>query len=357
MTYDEKKKFIVNVVFVVAAYAVLYFVFKYVIHWIMPFVVGFLITLALRPLTRFVTKLTGMKRKSIAILVVTMFYVIVALILWLLVTFLWAQTYDLIQVLPGFYATRIEPILFGFNDWTAEKATSISPEVANTVSNIITSAIQSVSSGIRSISLFLVELAKTIISNVPLYLISVIFTIVLSIFISVEFDNIVAFIKKQLPDRFNETFEGARKFLSGTLLKMIKAYAIILSITFIELFIGLSILRVKYALPIAAITAALDILPILGTGGVIIPWALVELLLKDYHTGFGLLILYVTITVVRNIIEPRIVGHEIGLHPIVTITVMYAGLRLFGFIGFILAPVIAILVKYLNDNDKIKLYK
>lgn len=116
-------------------------------------------------------------------------------------------------------------------------------------------------------------------------------------------------------------------------------------------------MKVSYAFPIAAIVAILDIMPVIGTGGVIIPWAIVELILKNNFLGFGLLILYVTVTVVRNVVEPRIVGHQIGLHPIITITTMYAGLRLFGFGGFIIAPIVAITVKYLNDTGKIKLFK
>ena len=128
-------------------------------------------------------------------------------------------------------------------------------------------------------------------------------------------------------------------------------------ITFLELFTGLSILRVDYALPIAAIVAVLDILPVLGSGGILIPWAVVELILKNYSLCVGLFALYLVITIVRNIIEPRIVGSQIGLHPIITISSMYAGLKLFGFAGFILGPVAAILVKYLNDTGKIHLFK
>jgi predicted PurR-regulated permease PerM len=138
---------------------------------------------------------------------------------------------------------------------------------------------------------------------------------------------------------------------------MIKSYMIIMIITFFELFAGLSILKVNYALPIAAIVAFLDILPVLGTGGIIIPWSIVELILKNYFLGFGLLILYVAVTVIRNVLEPRIIGHQIGLHPIITITAMYAGLRLFGFGGLFLAPVVVITVKYLNDTGKINLFK
>jgi len=248
-------------------------------------------------------------------------------------------------------------VLLEFNDWVVQNAQTLSPDVASTISQIITNGINYIADFIKNISVSFVQFATRLISNFPLYLISVIFTIVLSVFISLEYDNITAFFRKQLPDKFNETFEEARIFVTGTLWKMIKSYMIIMIITFLEILIGLSILSVNYALPIAAIIAFLDIMPVIGTGGVLIPWAIFELIIKNYLLGFGLLGLYVAVTVIRNIIEPRIVGHQIGLHPIITITAMYAGLRLFSVAGIIIGPVVAITVKYLNDEGKIKLFK
>lgn len=357
MTLDEKKKFIIDIAFIVTVYAVLYFVFVYVIHWIMPFLIGFLIALALRPITRLLNKIFKSKGKGVALFVVASFYVMVALIIWLLITFLITQITDMIYVMPKLYFNKIEPLLLEFNDWIVANTQTISPDAADTLSQIITNGISYISDIIKNTSITIVQIVTKLISNFPLYLISVIFTIVLSVFISVEYNNITTFIRKQLPDKFNSTFEEARVFLTGTLWKMIKSYIIIMFITFLELLIGLSILDIRFALPIAAIVAILDIMPVVGTGGVIIPWAITELILKNFTLGIGLLILYLTVTVVRNIIEPRIVGHQIGLHPIITITVMYAGLRLFGFAGLLLAPIITILVKYLNDTGKIHLFK
>ena len=357
MTGNDKKKFILDVGFIITVYAVLYFIFVYMIHWVMPFLVGFLIALALRPITRLANKLMNSTSKGVAVFVVAMFYAFVAIIIWLLLSFLFAQINDLIIIMPKLYFTKLEPLLLNFNDWIVANTEMISPDAAETISQVITNGINYISDIIKNISISVVQLLTKMISNFPLYLISVIFTIVLSIFISVEYNSITVFIKRQLPDKFNSAFDEAKIFLTGTLWKMIKAYMIILSITFLELFTGLSILNVTYALPIAALVAVLDILPIVGTGGIIIPWAIIELISNDYRLGGGLLILYVVITVVRNIIEPRIIGHQIGLHPVITITAMYAGLRLFGFVGFLLAPIITILVKYLNDTGKIHLFK
>jgi len=357
MTYDEKKKFIINIVYIITVFAVAYFIFKYAIKWVIPFLVGFLIASILKPITEFITKITHIKRKGVSIFVIGVFYFVIIVAIWFLTAFLWNEISGLIKIMPNLYFNKIEPLLLNINNWIVNRVEMLSPEFANTLSNMIISGLQYVASIVKNLSIYLVSAITGIISNIPLYLISVIFTIVCSFFISVDYKNITSFLKRQLPDKFNSNLVEARRFLSGTLLKMIKAYAIILSITFIEMLIGMTILKVKYALPIAAIVAVLDILPLLGTGGFLIPWAIIEFILKDYRMGFGILITYVVITIVRNTVEPRIVGHQIGLNPVITISAMYAGLRLFGFTGFILAPMISILIKHLNDTGRIHLYK
>ena len=357
LTEFDKKKFILDVAFIVTVYAVLYFIFVYMIHWVMPFIIGFLIALLLRPVTRFVNKFVKSTGKGVALFVIAMFYVIMAIIIWFLISFLITQITDLVYIMPRLYFNRLEPLLLEFNDWVVTNTQTVSPDMASTISQIITNGINYIADFIKNLSISFVQFVTRLISNFPLYLIAVIFTIVLSVFISLEYDNITAFFRRQLPDRFSETFEEARKFVTGTLWKMIKSYIIIMMITFLELLTGLSILRVKYALPIAAIIAVLDILPVIGTGGIVIPWAIVELVLQNYYLGIGLFILYFVVVVVRNIIEPRIVGRQIGLHPIITITAMYAGLKLFSVAGLLMGPLLAITIKYLNDQGKIKLFK
>ncbi len=357
LTESDKKKFILDVAFIVTVYAVLYFIFVYMIHWIMPFIIGFLIALLLRPVTRFVNKFVKSTGKGVALFVIAMFYVIAAIIIWFFISFLITQITDLVYILPRLYFNRLEPLLLEFNDWIVTNTQTVSPDIASTISQIITNGINYIADFIKNLSISFVQFVTRLISNFPLYLIAVIFTIVLSVFISLEYDNITAFFRRQLSDKFNETFEEARKFLTGSLWKMVKSYIIIMIITFFELLIGLSILRVNYALPIAAIIAVLDILPVIGTGGIVIPWAIVELVLQNYYLGIGLFILYFVVVVVRNIIEPRIVGRQIGLHPIITITAMYAGLKLFSVAGLLMGPLLAITIKYLNDQGKIKLFK
>jgi len=120
---------------------------------------------------------------------------------------------------------------------------------------------------------------------------------------------------------------------------VIRSYVLIMLLTFTELSILFSFFGIQNAILKAGIIALLDILPILGTGGVMIPWGITSLVLGYTKLGLELLLIYGIVTVVRNYVEPKIVGTQLGLHPIITLVSMFIGLRLFGFWGLFGLPV------------------
>ena len=146
-----------------------------------------------------------------------------------------------------------------------------------------------------------------------------------------------------IPERARERLSEIGRRLKPAAVGWLRAYLLIFIITFVELFVGLSVLRVQYAFLFAALIALVDILPILGTGTVLIPWAVISFLMKDIRLGVGLLVVFGVITVVREVLEPRIVGKSLGISPVLSLISMYAGLRLFGFFGMIIAPATVVL--------------
>ena len=107
---------------------------------------------------------------------------------------------------------------------------------------------------------------------------------------------------------------------------------------------------------VALLIAIFDILPVLGTGGIMIPWAVLSLLGGEITRGLSLLALYLIVTVIRNIIEPKIVGKQIGLHPVLTLMSMFVGTTLFGVVGLFGLPILLSLLRYLNEQGTISLY-
>jgi len=113
------------------------------------------------------------------------------------------------------------------------------------------------------------------------------------------------------------------------------------------------LLGIDNAILIALIIAILDLLPVLGTGTVLIPWGIINIILGNYLIGVALIILYVVILIIRNIIEPKIISKQVGLHPLITLLCIFIGLKLFGFIGIIFLPLVTILVYNLYKEGEI----
>jgi predicted PurR-regulated permease PerM len=131
----------------------------------------------------------------------------------------------------------------------------------------------------------------------------------------------------------------------------LKGYLILSGIVFALLYGGFLILRVQNAVSIAFIIALADMLPILGTGTVMIPWAVVSALLGNYYFGIALAVLFVIIVIIRNFLEPKIIGKQIGINSLFTLIAMFLGLKLFGIVGLILFPIIFIvIIKYYKSE-------
>lgn len=199
--------------------------------------------------------------------------------------------------------------------------------------------------------------------EIPSILIAIVITLVATCFMTSEYDKVKEFIVLQFPEEKRKDLSRAKSLLKSSLSKMGKAYLLIMLITFIEMSAGLTILRLigifqsNYIIIIAIVTAIVDIVPMLGTGTVLIPWTVYSLIVGDYGMAIGLVIIYALITVIRQIMEPKLVAGQLGLSPIVTIFALYLGLKVFGFLGMFIAPLLIIMLKLLNDEGIIKLWR
>ena len=160
-----------------------------------------------------------------------------------------------------------------------------------------------------------------------------------SIFVVMDYERIASFAAANIPASAQKVLNNIRVYLTDTLFVVIRSYVLIMLLTFAELSILFSLFGIENAVLKAAVIALLDIMPILGTGGIMIPWAVISLVLGYTGLGIRLFLIYGIVTVVRNYVEPKIVGTQLGLHPIITLVSMFIGLRLFGFWGLFGLPV------------------
>ena len=151
-------------------------------------------------------------------------------------------------------------------------------------------------------------------------------------------------MKKILPTRAYEVVLRLRDGSISAFSRYIRSYLILLLITFLEMMLGLFIVGAPYPLLMAGVIALLDLLPVVGVGVVLIPWGVWCFIGKNTALGIGLILLFVVHTVLRQMIEPRIVGKSLGVHPILTLVFIYTGYTLFGFVGILLVPLLTVLM-------------
>ena len=200
---------------------------------------------------------------------------------------------------------------------------------------------------VGKLSQFTVDKAGSFARNIPSILISIIFSILSAYFFIADRDRILEFGRAHTPQIIQEKWRMMAESFKIVFGGYFKAQFKIMAVIGVILFIGFLILKVRFAILVAALVAFLDMLPFLGTGTVLIPWAVFKLVSGDIRYALGLVILYLVTQLVRRIIEPKLVGDSIGMNPLVTLIFMYIGYRIGGVIGMILAvPVGAIILNF-----------
>ena len=226
-----------------------------------------------------------------------------------------------------------------------------------TLENLLEQLVKSIGELISNLSMNIMGIISNFTTSLPGLFIKIVLLIISTFFITIDYEQLAGFFFRQLSSKAKTTFVEIKEYVVGTLFVCIRSYALIMSITFVELSFGLTVLGIDNAILIALLISMFDILPVLGTGGIMIPWVVLTVLQGNYSLAVGLLLVYVIITVIRNIIEPKIVGKQIGLHPILTLASMYLGLQLFGVIGLFGFPVGLSLLRHLNEKGIVHVYK
>ena len=352
MEIEKKRKFIINILYFAIILAIVWVILEWGLSLIMPFIIAFLISWALQRPIRFLSEKLRVHKKILAL-----FYCTIGLLIALLIIKSFSAVGELIASLPALYEAHINPLIGKIYDSLESSFIRLDPELMNALDTLIQDSAASIGEIISGLSMTVAGVVSGAASSLPGFLIRLLLMVISTFFISMDYDRLMGFILRQFNDRTQELFFQIKKYIIGTLFVCIRSYALIMSITFVELSIGLHILRVENAFLIALLIAVFDILPVLGTGGIMIPWAIITFLLGNYSLAIGLAVLYVVITIIRNILEPKIVGGNIGLHPVVTLISLFVGAQLFGVVGLFGFPIFLSLLVNLNKNGTIHLFK
>lgn len=354
---EKRVNFIINVLYIGLIVGIVYASFTFAFNYVMPFVIGFALAAMFQPLIRWLHKVTRVPVKLVSIVVIlTFFGVIIALLSWGSYRIVYFVS-EFFRGLPGLYDGTILPYLEDIASNVGQFVVGLEPSIITTFNEFVDTLIGSVTSVISSGSVTVVRYLSGYATKVPMLMVSTLIMIIVTFFIAIDYDRIIAFIKNQLNPSMQDTVSSIGGSLGSVLKKYGVSYLMIVTITFAELSIGLSIIGISNSVIIAFLIAIFDVLPVLGTGGIMIPWALFLFIDGNIVLGISILVVYVVVTIVRNIIEPRIIGHQVGLHPVITLLAMYVGVRLMGFVGLFGAPITLAILKSFHDAGKITLYK
>ncbi len=353
----RRKKFLINFACLMVGLLIYYFFFKYVIYAAFPFVLAAIVALVLRrPIRKLASKI-HIPKKGAATIVLLLFYLVIVAVIVGIVFGLINGIVKWVSQLPDLYVRDIQPALANGLQWFEEKLLLIGGEYSDYLNDLTDRILGAAYSLVSFISSGVLNVAQKAAMGVPKALIATLFCIIATIFLTLDLDNVEYFILSQFSERGKHIIIESQKYIGQTMGHIIKSYAIILSVTFIELTIGLTILGVSRAPFYALLIAIFDVVPALGTGGIVIPWAVIELIGSNWKMALGLIIMYIIITVVRQTIEPKIVGHSIGLHPVLMLMSMYLGAKIFGVLGIIILPFTLVVLRNLNDSGRISLFK
>lgn len=353
MSLEKQKAFIIHCVFGFILLIIVYAGVKYVFPLLMPFVIGLIISMAFRKPIDLLSKRFGIKRTFSSIIILILFYACLTLVISLIGARFFQFISSLFNNLPALYKETLQPALSTFTNQMSDRFPVIKVYLDDFVNNIG----QSIFTYLSNISSKVVTMVTGLAGQVPTLLIKVIFTIVSSFFFTIDYYKIGNFVLRQFGDKRRNVILILKDNVIGSLGKFVRAYALIISITFIEVSLGFALIGIPNPFLIGLLVAIIDVLPVLGTGAVLLPWSIIAFSMGDTRTGFGMLVLYIFITIVRQILEPKIIGQQIGLHPIVTLILMFVGVQLMGILGLFMLPIIATILVKLNKEGSIRLFK
>lgn len=308
---------------------------------LLPFIIAFFIALLLEPLVlRF---MQGLKtsRPIAALLALVLAILGIGSIVFLIVARLYTELSDLGNSFPSYgYLVGFFNNILG----TVDNFIQLNPQIQISINN----ATQGLIDSLQGWALTGSKVLLNFISALPGVFIVLVVSIVATFFMSASYPGVKNFFSNLVPRKWKPGAHSVSRALGAAVVGFVRAEAILISVTGIILTVGLLWMGNPYAFTIGFISALLDLLPIVGTGMIFVPWIVGLFILGSISEGIKLLIIYLIATVIRQILEPKVMSQNIGIHPLATIISMYVGLKLLGGFGLILGPGLVIIYEALR---------
>ena len=343
MVYQDKKRFLINFLYILVVGGLTVICCRFLLVRMFPFLLAVIIAALAQKPAKFLNVKTHIPKPCLAVVLSAGIYIGVAALLIFLVWRLVMSSAGIIDFLP----VAFERVNDAFQKIEAALTGVLPQDYTLSLSGVLDGFL-------KTLTEFLTDTVKKVIKAAPTFLLSSIVALVAGCYISKDYDGLARFVKSLCKKPVYDRFLRIKNIFTKSVFKIIKGYLILMLLTFFEVWLGLTALRVKKAYLIAAVIAVVDFLPVLGTGAIMIPWAIYSAVSSKAAFAVSLSVLYIIITLVRNFAEPKIVSQQIGISPLFILISMFMGLRIFGGAGLIIFPLILIVtVKYYKEDTEI----
>lgn len=340
-----------NTIFFFGCFLTVWLGIRYLLPLTLPFLLGAGLALTAEPMVGFFCKRTRMPRPVSAGIGVTMAFCCIAMLLLMVCAFIVRELSIVAGILPNLEDTA-KSGLTSLQNWllnlVSHTPQSIQPLLNQNVTDFFSDGTALLDQAVR----YVLSLAGNILTHVPDSALSLGTAVISGYMISAKLPKMKAWIAARLPrEKLRPILDALKRMknaVGGWLLAQVK----LMGVTFAILAVGLLLLRIPYALLWALAISFVDAFPVLGTGTVLLPWALICLLQNDTARAIGLLGIYAVVSLLRSALEPKLVGRQLGLDPLVTLIALYAGYKLWGLGGMILAPLLSVTVLQLIPEKK-----
>lgn len=311
----------------------------------MPFLIAFIISLMIEPAIKYLMKKTKITRKMSSIIIFAIvFAIIIGSITWGIISLI-SESTNLLQTL-NIYIDKAYVQIQGMMGNLGISRISISNNVLNIAENASKEILVKVSKWLTE---FLTKLINAI-TSIPVIAIYTVITILSIYFMCTDKIYILDLMEHHMPKKWIQKIAGHVREITKSLGEYLKAEAILILVSFVISVIGLYSFKfigmnIKYPLLMALAIGFVDALPILGSGSVMVPWAIISALNGDIELGIAIIVLWIIMSVVRQLLEPKIVSGKIGIHPIFTLIAMYTGFKVIGVMGMLVGPIVLIILK------------
>ncbi|MDE3838061.1 sporulation integral membrane protein YtvI [Bacillus methanolicus] len=323
----------------------------FLVPYSLPLIFAFITAVMLEGLVQWLMIKLRFNRLQAVIIVFTGYVLLMTVIGYNLISIIAEQTVALSGKTPNFmknlYISVILPLIRKWEFYSKNLPKDVIVSIEKTLEN----SINSLDSFLQGV----IQNTVNLLTAIPGFLIEFLIYLIALFLISLELPRLKAKMEMHLKEQTKRRVYLVANQLNKAGIGFIKAQIILSLLTFIMAFIGLSILKVPYTGLLSLLIVIVDILPILGTGSVLVPWAVIAILQDNHFLGIGLIVLFLIITVVRRIIEPKVYSTSLGISPLAALISLYIGFKLLGVVGVILGPALVIVFDTLKRANIIKM--